>query len=87
MEIKFKVMLNIALLLDSTTKYNILFFMIAKYDDNDCYSSPVPPRNGTVAKKRGSVFRQISAVPNPFFGMTNRPLHPLIAPKSTALQH
>ena len=66
--------------------------MIVKYNDNNSYSSPIPPSNGTVrpskgtiAKKMGAVVRQIFAVPNPFFSMTNHPLHPFLEPKSTVL--
>ena len=61
--------------------------MIVKYNGNDSYSSPVPPSNGTVVKKRGVVLCQISAVPKLFFGVIDHPLHSFLAPKSTVLQH
>ena len=57
-------MLNIALLLDSTTKYNILFSIIVKYTDNDSYLSPVAPSNGTVEKKMGAVEKKTGFFPD-----------------------
>ena len=50
-----KAMLNIVVLLDNTTKYSVLLFYDLKYNDNDSYSSPVPPSNGTVLPNNGTV--------------------------------
>ena len=61
--------------------------MIVKDNDNDFYLLPVPPRNGAIGKKGNIVLRQIFAVPNSFFGMTNQPLHPFLPPKSTVLHY
>ena len=68
--------------------------MIVKYNDNDTYSSPVPTNNGTialnngtVAKKMGTILPQIFAIPDPFFGGTNQPLHPFLPAKSTVLHY
>ena len=75
--------------------------MIVKNNNNDSYLSPVPPsngtgapnnytvalNNGTIAKKMGAVVGQIFAGAAPLFSMTNHPLHPFLAPKSTVLHY
>ena len=70
------------------------FSMTVKYNDNNSHSPPVPHSNGTVplnnsttVKKMGAILCKISAISKSFFGVTNHPLHPFLAPKSTVLQH
>ena len=47
----------------------------------------VETRNGTIDKKPGAIFFLILAIAKPLFGMTNHPLHPFLAPKSTVLHY
>ena len=68
--------------------------MIIKYKDNDSYSSPVAPNNSTVTLNNGRIAQkmcadvwQIFTIVHPLFGVTNRPLHPFLAPKSPVLGH